>query len=203
MLSAKLLKLTAKGFTLIELLVVIGILGALTIMALVALNPAEAQRKSRDVQRLKDLATIQSVIEQYLQDNTGTTITFVATAILSTATASPSSCSTGWLSTAIKKSGVDANFCTYANVIPIDPVNRPASVVSTELVTESATAAYSIQFLSATNGAYKLCTRLESKSNAAKLTSDGEALNSTVGSKASKNFAIYTDNTTDTAILCP
>ncbi|OGY15414.1 MAG: hypothetical protein A3I52_01760, partial [Candidatus Blackburnbacteria bacterium RIFCSPLOWO2_02_FULL_40_10] len=62
---------SSKGFTLIELLVVIGIIGTLGAVALVAINPAEAQRKARDTQRIKDMATLQSVVEQYLNDNRG------------------------------------------------------------------------------------------------------------------------------------
>ena len=41
------------GFTLIELLVVVGIIAILAIAALIAINPIEAQRRSRDGARLQ------------------------------------------------------------------------------------------------------------------------------------------------------
>jgi prepilin-type N-terminal cleavage/methylation domain-containing protein len=55
----------SKAFTLIELLVVIAAISILSIVTLFILNPAEQLRKSRDVGRLSDLATLQSAIESY------------------------------------------------------------------------------------------------------------------------------------------
>ncbi|HLD61872.1 MAG TPA: prepilin-type N-terminal cleavage/methylation domain-containing protein [Patescibacteria group bacterium] len=53
------------GFTLLELLIVITILAILAVIIIFVLNPAETLRKSRDVQRLSDLATLKNAISLY------------------------------------------------------------------------------------------------------------------------------------------
>src|SRR3989344_5245272 len=63
----------SKGFTLIELLIVIGILAVLAVTLLLALNPAEAQKRTRDTKRLRDAATLQAIINQYLESGTSFT----------------------------------------------------------------------------------------------------------------------------------
>ena len=50
------------GFTLLELLIVITILAILTLVVVLFINPVEMLKKSRDVQRMSDLATVQSAI---------------------------------------------------------------------------------------------------------------------------------------------
>lgn len=55
-----------KGFTLLELLIVIGILVILSAVVIFVLNPAETLRKSRDSQRIADLATMKSALGLYL-----------------------------------------------------------------------------------------------------------------------------------------
>ncbi len=59
-----------KGFTLLELLVVIAILAVLSAVTVVVLNPAELLRRSRDSQRLNDLAAITSAISFYMTETT-------------------------------------------------------------------------------------------------------------------------------------
>src|SRR3989344_5446491 len=54
-----------KGFTLLELLIVITILAILAVIIIFVLNPAETLKKSRDVQRLSDLATLKNAIALY------------------------------------------------------------------------------------------------------------------------------------------
>ena len=58
------------GFTLLELLIVITILAILTLVVVLFINPVEMLKKSRDVQRMSDMATLQSAISLYLQDST-------------------------------------------------------------------------------------------------------------------------------------
>lgn len=186
MLSTKVKK--SAGFTLIELLVVIGIIGTLSAVALVAINPAEAQRKARDVQRLKDMATIQSIVEQYMNDNQGV-INFAAAAVKSDdfttgGVKDANKCATGWLSKAVG----GGSLCSYANVIPTDPTNRDAQVSDKNGAHVTSSAKYIIKF---ENGAYKICTMLESTANKAKLTADGEAT-------SNNYFAVFTSD----AISC-
>lgn len=54
-----------KGFTLLELLIVIAILAVLATIVVLVLNPAETLAKSRDTQRMSDLATLKSAIALY------------------------------------------------------------------------------------------------------------------------------------------
>lgn len=54
-----------KGFTLLELLIVIGIIAILSVVVILVLNPAETLRKSRDTQRMSDLATLKTAIGLY------------------------------------------------------------------------------------------------------------------------------------------
>ena len=55
-----------RGFTLLELLIVITILAILAVIIIFVLNPAETLRKSRDVQRMSDLATLKNSIALYM-----------------------------------------------------------------------------------------------------------------------------------------
>lgn len=55
-----------EGFTLLELLIVIAILAILGAVVIFVLNPAETLRKTRDAQRLSDLATIKTAIGLYV-----------------------------------------------------------------------------------------------------------------------------------------
>ncbi len=59
-----------KGFTLLELLIVITILAILAVIIIFVLNPAETLRKSRDVQRMSDLATLKNAISLYTTTTT-------------------------------------------------------------------------------------------------------------------------------------
>lgn len=54
-----------KGFTLLELLIVISIIAILSVALIIVLNPAETLKKSRDTQRISDLATLKTAIGIY------------------------------------------------------------------------------------------------------------------------------------------
>jgi prepilin-type N-terminal cleavage/methylation domain-containing protein len=60
-----------KAFTLIELLVVIAIIAILAVVVVLTLNPAEMLRQARDANRLSDLATINSAVNLYATDQSG------------------------------------------------------------------------------------------------------------------------------------
>ena len=62
------MKMKKEGFTLIELLVVIAIIAVLSVVVILTLNPAELLRKSRDSNRISDLATVKTAVNIYLAD---------------------------------------------------------------------------------------------------------------------------------------
>lgn len=57
-----------KGFSLLELLLVIAAISILGSVILVAINPTETLRKSRDAQRISDLETLKSALTTYVTD---------------------------------------------------------------------------------------------------------------------------------------
>ncbi|KKQ58329.1 MAG: fimbrial protein pilin [Parcubacteria group bacterium GW2011_GWC1_38_17] len=59
-------KPASRGFTLLELLVVISIIGLLASIALVSLD--SARKKTRDTQRLSDMAGIQKALRLYYEN---------------------------------------------------------------------------------------------------------------------------------------
>src|SRR3989337_4252217 len=68
-----------KGFTLVELLIVITILVILGIFVILLINPAEILAKSRDSQRISDLATMKGAMQLFLTDP-GVNLTTLMTA---------------------------------------------------------------------------------------------------------------------------
>jgi prepilin-type N-terminal cleavage/methylation domain-containing protein len=54
-----------KGFTLLELLIVIAIIAILAVIIIIVLDPAETLKKSRDAQRMSDLASLKNSIGVY------------------------------------------------------------------------------------------------------------------------------------------
>jgi prepilin-type N-terminal cleavage/methylation domain-containing protein len=60
-----------KGFTLIELLIVITILAILALLIILILDPAETIKKSRDVQRISDMATLKTAIILFVGEKGG------------------------------------------------------------------------------------------------------------------------------------
>ncbi len=71
------------GFTLIELLVVIAIIAVLSVVVILALNPAELLRRSRDSNRLSDIATISEAVNLFSRDLAGTSVGAVSTTYIS------------------------------------------------------------------------------------------------------------------------
>lgn len=59
----------SQGFTLIEMIIVITVLGIITVGIIMIINPLGQFQKARDAQRKNDLKQIQTVLEQYYNDN--------------------------------------------------------------------------------------------------------------------------------------
>lgn len=156
----------SSGFTLIELLIVIGILAILAIVALIAINPGEAQKRTRDVQRVKDMATLQAALESYLADNPGAVASALTSGPKTSAGTGNRNCDVNWI-------GVD--LCAYLNLVPVDPTNRSTNVTDAAGGTDSKEAFYYLNVTSA--GQYKVCTYLESAANASKLEDGGNMEN--------------------------
>jgi len=163
-----------KGFTLIELLLVIAILGILAVALLVALNPAKSQRKARDTKRIADLKTLQILIDQYLSDGGDPSALAIGTTGVRSNTVTSQNnqpaCAPGggalptWL-------GIDT--CVYAPTVPLDPHNGLEKVFVTDaaLGTTAAVVAEYRAIIAA--GDYEINARVESITNADKVTNDG------------------------------
>ncbi|OGB76612.1 hypothetical protein A2476_01880 [candidate division CPR3 bacterium RIFOXYC2_FULL_35_7] len=104
------------GFTLIELLIVIAIIGVLSSVVVLAINPVQMMRKSRDATRLSDMTTISKALLLYLQSNEsfpGTTATYGENEQTTNPNCPTNNCS-GW-----DTSAVDCDSDGYAFIEPL------------------------------------------------------------------------------------
>lgn len=153
-----------KGFTLIELLVVIAILSILATLVVLAINPAEAQRKSRDATRLSDLATVRKAIDLAIANGADLPGT-VATPFTGTSAGSRDASSTN--------NYLGMNVSKFLSTLPIDP-RQTATVATTLSDGTTQIAAGSMVYSFKSNGAtYELNAYLESTDNAAVAQNDG------------------------------
>ncbi len=183
-----------KGFTLLELLIVIAILSVLAMALILVLNPAESLKKSRDSQRMTDLATIKTAIGLYLTNVTSpdlstdatdndrcldsTTPTVFYSSLVGAATVAGGITAdgrvdgnvegTGWLP--IKLSDI-ASGSPISN-FPLDPVNDiDNSESDTDLVTDEALVYRYV--CNKTNLTYEIDANLESTELNGKEDTDG------------------------------
>jgi len=163
------------AFTLVELLIVIGIIGVLAVTLLISLNPAEAQRKTRDAKRLKDLSTIQSIIEQAFSDGLAPTAGTCDTGVGGTPCKSQLTNGTANPVITVQQQSCNANFlnmnvCNYAKFIPLEPLNgRTGTCRSGANALAGCAFGY---YFNSTGTDYELNARQESATNATKLTAD-------------------------------
>lgn len=165
----------SKGFTLIELLIVIGILGVLASTLLLALNPQESQRRARDTKRFKDAGTLQTIIDQMINDGITLPACFAAaagctsTAVVAGITGQPCT------STVATPNWLGVNVCNYVRELPVDPQNATtrAAVTGGTVAAPTRTNVNMIYAIASANGEYEINTRVESNSNAEKALGDG------------------------------
>ncbi len=142
------------GFTLVELLVVVAILGILMAAVVLAINPVEMMRKSRDSNRLSDMDTVRKAIDLAVAD--GATLT-AATGDSVTGTRVVTG--TGW---------VAVDVANYLATLPIDPKN------SATFTDASGTPGVTGTYYYASDGSgYELNCYLESGDNKDKYKTDG------------------------------
>lgn len=159
-----------KGFTIIELLIVIAILGVLAVALLITINPGEAQKKTRDAERLSHLKTLQILLDQFINDGKSASGNIITAAGVNssavTANNSQACGASSWL-------GIDT--CAYGATVPLDPNNGVSRTFITNAgntppTTGTVTAQYKAQI---TGSDYEVNVMQESAANASKIGSDG------------------------------
>lgn len=156
-----------KSFTLIELLIVIGILAILVVTILITLNPSEAQKKARDVKRMKDLATLEAIIVQYIADGNPPICTLGCTSEVLGPGDQP--CAANWIRTT-DNGGAFVDLCKYTNTIPVAPRNGQ----NVTFISKTGSFVYRDFYrLTMRGGDYKLGVFQESTSNINNVINDG------------------------------
>ena len=122
---------TPTGFTLIELIVVVAILGIIASIVILAIDPVQMLKKSRDAKRLSDMTNIVKALNLYLLENEvypGTTAQYGESEGLTNPSCNTNNC-TGWDTSAIDCDGDGIKFIDpiieqgYLGKTPADPTN--------------------------------------------------------------------------------
>ncbi len=159
------------GFTLIELLIVIAIIAILSVVVILALNPAELLKQARDSNRISDMSTLKNALSLYVADgnttldNASGTGTAYARCLMSSSTAPQSADCGSWFSTAyatVTSTGnravngggwLPVNLSAISSgspvpQLPVDPINNNVY--------------YYAYGATSTNSAFKFATHMES-----------------------------------------
>lgn len=148
-----------KGFTLVELLIVVAIIGILAGVVLIAINPGETLRKSRDATRLSDLDSVARALNLALAEETITFPTATSGGSSSLAGGTPTAVDgTGWVTA--QPVAPSAGLGQYLSALPLAPNHSNTT-------TPEAYVFY-------TDGVnYELNAVLEATDNAVKMANDG------------------------------
>lgn len=179
--------MSKKAFTIIEILIVVGVLGILAVALLVLINPAEAQRRTRDTKRLKDAQFLESIVKQYLDDGgeafADNTVCTETDMCYSDSGAGVDEIAAGTdtvpcdTTTAYNWLGENnVNFCAYAKAIPVDPTNQSAATCVDDSIADplDTNTSCNVFYTVVVNGQnYEIAVRQESTSNVTKVANDG------------------------------
>lgn len=159
-------KRKTEGFTLIELLVVIGVIGILAAIIILAINPAEIQRKGRDATRLSDMTTARKAIDLAITDGK------VLSGTLATSYTSNSGAAGATVASSVTNLvGMDVS--KYVSVLPIDPRQTATTATTISDGTTSIAAGAMVYSFGSNGQYYELNTYLESIDNNDKALNDG------------------------------
>lgn len=157
-----------KGFSAVEILLITGILGVATATVFNLVNPTGIQKNTRDVRRITDLRTLETVMAQYLADGGEPFCTDSCTSV-SAGSVEIQPCDNNW-------TGV--NLCRYINSIPVDPNNDKIAPVITSSGNGVTSPVQSVNtklyyYLRTSTEGYKIGAFQESPSHISRTANDG------------------------------
>lgn len=128
------------GFTLIEILLVVGLLAVLSVVVLVALDPAQRFQDTRNARRTTDVQNILTAVHEYVNDTKGSFPAGLDTTEKQIGTAT-SGCAiaTGGCNVAGATDCLDlsASLAKYLKSMPIDPGSGTAALTGYSIVRDA------------------------------------------------------------------
>lgn len=180
------IKTKTQGFTLIELLVVIGIIGILAALVLLAINPAETQRKGRDATRFSDMTTMRKAIDLTIADSGGTLPG--GTGIPPSAPVHLGDSSLGRQASNTPENYLKMDVSKFLSILPNDPQHVAGSILTVSISDGTTVTKDQMRYYYAADGRnYEFNAYLESQDN------NSKALNTGDGGTDNKRYEIGTD----------
>ncbi len=142
----------------------IAILGILATLVVLAINPAETQKRGRDASRLSDLATVRKAIDLAIADGKTLSGTVAVPFTGTSAGSRDASLATNYVGMDISK---------YLSVLPIDPRQSATNVTLLSDGTTQIAAGSMVYSLSSNGKTYELNAYIESSDNTAIPANDG------------------------------